>query len=77
MITFSIIYADTQSAMDWLITATLFATAVLFALLASFATNNRILGQRLDKYAPYFTPFILIYVGTYVLLNTSSDVIAG
>ena len=77
MITFSIIYADTQSAMDWLITATLFATAVLFALLASFATNNRMLGQRLDKYAPYLTPFILIYVGTYVLLNTSSDVIAG
>ena len=77
MITFSIIYADTQSAIDWLITATLLATAVLFALLASIATSNRILGKRLDKYAPYFTPLILIYVGIYVLMNTSSDVIAG
>mgnify|MGYP001594771823 FL=1 len=77
MITFSIIYADTRSTMDWLITATLFTTAVLFALVGSFATENRLLGQRLDKYAPYFTPFILIYVGTYVLMNTSSDVIAG
>ena len=77
MITFSIIYADTRSSLDWLITATLFTTAVLFALLASIATANRVLGQRLDKYAPYFTPFILIYVGAYVLMNTSSDVIAG
>jgi cadmium resistance protein CadD (predicted permease) len=77
MITFSIIYADTRSSLDWLITATLFTTAVLFALLASIATDNRVLGQRLDKYAPYFTPFILIYVGAYVLMNTSSDVIAG
>jgi len=77
MITFSIIYADTRSSIDWLITATLFTTAVLFALLAFFATDNRVPGQRLDRYAPYFTPFILIYVGAYVLMNTSSDVVAG
>jgi cadmium resistance protein CadD (predicted permease) len=77
IITFGVVYADTRPEIDWIVTVTLAAMAGLMASLALYAVNHQALGAWVDRFGRYITPFILLYVGTYILLNTATDALPG
>ena len=77
IITFSALFADSLDATDYLIAPTFLAMSGIFAWLAYYLQNHRSLGQVLDRYGHYLTPFILILVGFYILANTASDMTPG
>jgi cadmium resistance protein CadD (predicted permease) len=77
IITFSVLYADSTDRSDYLIILTFFSMICLFAWLAFYSLKHRRLSEILVKYGHYVTPFILILVGVYILLNTASDLVPG
>jgi cadmium resistance protein CadD (predicted permease) len=77
IITFSVLYADSTDRSDYLIILTFFSMICLFAWLAYYSLTHRKLSEILVKYGHYVTPFILILVGVYILLNTASDLTPG
>ncbi len=77
ILTFSIILADSKDAMDYrIIPAFVFMTAV-FAVTAYYSLRHRWLSNFLSRYGHYLTPFILIFIGCYVLANTATDLMPG
>jgi cadmium resistance protein CadD (predicted permease) len=77
IITFSVLYADSTDRSDYLIVTTFIGMVCLFAWLAYYSLKHRRLSEILVKYGHYVTPFILILVGVYILLNTASDLAPG
>jgi cadmium resistance protein CadD (predicted permease) len=77
IITFSVLYADSTDRSDYLIILTFLGMICLFAWLAYYSLKHRRLSEILVKYGHYVTPFILILVGVYILLNTASDLAPG
>lgn len=77
IIAFSALYADSSDPSDYLIAPTFLAMTCVFSLVAFYSVKNPGLSRFLNHYGQYVTPFILIFVGFYILSNTASDLVAG
>lgn len=77
VITFGALFTDSNRSADTLIIFTLAAMAVIFVLVADYAIRHPALGKFIQSYAYRVTPFILIAVGSYILLNTATDLMPG
>ena len=77
IIAFSALYADSSDPSDYLIAPTFLAMTGVFAAVAFYSVKNPKLGRFLSRYGQYVTPFILIFVGFYILSNTASDLMPG
>jgi cadmium resistance protein CadD (predicted permease) len=75
IITFSVFLADSTNHTDFLIVLTFLAMMGLFASLAYYSLKHRRFSEILDRYGRYVTPFILIFVGLYILSDTATDLI--
>jgi len=77
IITFSALYADSSNPSDYIVAPTFFAMVGIFACLAYYSVKHPRLSHYLVRYGQYVTPFILIFVGFYILSNTASDLVPG
>jgi cadmium resistance protein CadD (predicted permease) len=77
VVTFGVLFADSVPAADRLIGMTLLVMAGLFVLVALHAVRHPRISNGIEQYADRVTPFILLFVGVYVLLNTSTDLMPG
>lgn len=77
IITFSALYADSADPSDYKVAPTFFAMVGIFSWLAYYSVKHPRLGHFLVRYGQYVTPFILIFVGFYILSNTASDLVPG
>jgi cadmium resistance protein CadD (predicted permease) len=68
---------DSSQQGEYLIAPTFFAMVGVFAWLAYFSLNHRKFSRFLARYGHYVTPFILIFVGFYILSNTAYDLAPG
>jgi cadmium resistance protein CadD (predicted permease) len=76
IVTFGILFADSLQAADYLILLTLMVMAGLFVFAAAYAVRHPNMSQVIERYADRVTPFILLFVGVYVLMNTGTDLVA-
>lgn len=77
VITFGALFADSASVSNYLILLTLAVMAIIFGLVAIYAVQHPLLSKWINQYGPRVTPFILIFVGTYILANTTTDLLPG
>jgi cadmium resistance protein CadD (predicted permease) len=75
LVTISALFADSNPSADVLAVVTLAAMALLFVFIAVYAVKHPALTIWIDRNADRITPFILIIVGTYILLNTATDIL--
>ena len=75
LVTVSALFADSNLSADVLAIVTLAATALLFVFVAVYAVKHPTLTIWIERNADRITPFILIIVGTYILLNTATDIL--
>jgi cadmium resistance protein CadD (predicted permease) len=73
IIAFSVLLADSTARLDYFITATFLAMALLFSALAKYSVGHPTLSVFLDRFGRYVTPFILILAGWYILADTATD----
>ena len=76
-ITVAALFADSNPAADVLAVVTMGLMALAFVAAAIYAINHPALSQWVKRYAHKVTPVILIAIGIYILLNTTSDVVPG
>ncbi|MGB7452681.1 MAG: cadmium resistance transporter [Lysobacterales bacterium] len=77
IITFSALYADSSDHSDYIVAPTFFAMVGIFSWMAYYSVKHPKLSHFLTRYGQYVTPFILIFVGFYILSNTASDMVPG
>ena len=77
IITFSLILADSKASLDIPILLTFLAMSAVFAGLAYYLVSHRKVSEVLNRLGHYVTPFILIFVGIYILSNTATDLMVG
>ncbi len=77
IVTFGALFADSKAAADLLIAITLAVMAVIFALVGLYAVQLPAMSDWIKRYAHRVTPFIFIFVGFYVLINTNTDILAN
>lgn len=77
VVTFAALFADSLPLANMLIILTLAMMAAIFVLVAILAMRHPVLSQWIEKYGSRVTPFILIIVGTFILLDTANDVMPG
>ena len=75
LVTVGVLFADSLAAADPLIGITFAGMGMLFVITALFAVRRPQISDTIDRYADRVTPFILLLVGVYVLLNTGTDVL--
>ena len=73
VITFSILFADSTTAADSVIVATLLTIVGIFLSIAIYGIRHPAVSDMVDRYANKVTPFLLMFVGLYVILNTATD----
>jgi cadmium resistance protein CadD (predicted permease) len=77
IISFSLIFADTKANLDLPIFLTFMGMSGVFAGLAYYSMSHQKVSEVLNRFGQYVTPFILIFVGFYILSNTATDLVAG
>lgn len=77
IITYSVLFSDSNDLGDHLVLAAFFGTAALLVLVAYQAIRYPWLSRPVQLYGHYVTPLILITVGMYVLSNTALDMLPG
>ncbi len=77
IITFSALYADSSNPSDYIVAPTFFIMIGIFSWVAYYSVKHPKLSHFLVRYGQYVTPFILIFVGFYILSNTASDLVPG
>lgn len=77
VLTFGALFADSLRAASYLIMFTMAAMAVLFLGLANYFVKQPVLGELIQRHANRLTPFVLIFVGLYILANTGTDTLPG
>ena len=77
IVTFSVLFSDSNDLGDHLVLAGFAGMALLFALIAHRALRHPWLSRPIQLYGHYITPLILITVGAYVLSNTALDMLPG
>lgn len=75
IITFGALFADSMPATDTLIIFTLAAMSVFSVLAAMYGLKHPALGDWVERNAHRITPFILVFVGVYILMNTVTDLV--
>jgi cadmium resistance protein CadD (predicted permease) len=74
ILTFGALFADSNPASDSLIAVTVLAMAVIFLAGTRYAVGHPALRKSIENCAPRITPFLLIIVGLYILVDTATDV---
>lgn len=69
------LFADTSAGLDLPALATIVVCAVLWVAAAELAVGHRAIGELARRSAPYLVPLLMILLGLYILLDTSTDVI--
>ena len=77
IVTFSVLFSDSNDLGDHLVLAGFTGMALLFVLIAQLALRHPWLSRPIQLYGHYITPLILITVGAYVLSNTALDMLPG
>jgi len=77
ILTYSVLYSDSNDLGDHLVLASFGGMAVMFALTASLALRHPWLSRPIQLFGRYITPLILIAIGTFVLSNTALDMMPG
>lgn len=77
VVTFSILFADSNEMADNLVIVSFAVMTVLFAIAAQQAQRHPWLSRPIQLYGHYITPLIMITVGLYVLSNTGLDMLPG
>ena len=75
IVVFGVLFADSMPSADTPIILTLAVMAVIFVLAAIYSVRHPTLSQWIDRYAYRAMPFVLIFVGVYVLANTATDLL--
>ncbi len=75
IILFSPMLADSKASIDPFIAAAFVAVAAAWYGLAKYASHHAARLDAVTKVAGWIAPLIMIYVGVYILMNTSTDVI--
>jgi cadmium resistance protein CadD (predicted permease) len=75
LLSLAVVFADTASRYDAIAFATVMLAAVLLAVFAFLALKHRRLGPLVEHYASRLAPVVMIAVGCYVLVNTTTDVL--
>lgn len=77
IITYGVLFSDSNDLGDHLVLAAFGGMALLFVLIAYQALRHSWLSRPVQLYGHYITPLILIAVGMYVLSNTALDMLPG
>ena len=77
IITYGVLFSDSNDLGDHLVLASFVGMALLFVLVAHQALRHPWLSRPVQLYGHYITPLILITVGMYVLSNTALDLLPG
>lgn len=77
LIVLAALLSDTADASDTLVVLAVLLSALGFALLARMAVGQSVIGSFVGRWAHIATPFVMIGVGAYILLNTARDVLPG
>ena len=75
VLTFGALFADSLRAASLMIMFTIAVMGVLFLYVANYFVRNPLLGDLMQRHAHRVTPFVLIFVGLYILANTASDLV--
>ena len=75
IIVFAPLLADSQMVIDAYIASTFIVVAAVWYWMAKFASQRAAKLNVVTKIAGWLAPFIMIFVGIYILMNTSTDVI--
>jgi cadmium resistance protein CadD (predicted permease) len=75
IIVFSPMLADSQSVIDIYIAAAFVIVAASWFWMARIACRHAARLDNVTRIAGWIAPFIMIYVGIYILMNTATDVI--
>lgn len=74
IIVFSPLLADSQAVIDAYIAAAFVVVAAIWFWMARFASQRAAKLDVVTRVAGWIAPFIMIYVGIYILMNTATDV---
>jgi len=77
ILVFGILFADSTPAADALVMITLAAMAVSFVIVAMYAVRHPAKSSVISQYAHRVLPFVLIFVGIYVIADTTTDTMPG
>ena len=75
VLTLGALFADSNPVSDAIIGITVAAMAVLFLAAAHYAVGHPAIEKSIQKHAHRVTPFMLIIVGAYILVDTATDVL--
>ena len=75
IIVFSPMLADSRSVIDLYIASAFVVVAVAWFWMARIACRHAARLDNVTKIAGWIAPFIMIYVGVYILMNTATDVV--
>ncbi len=77
VVVFGVLFIDSAPSADILTIVTIAAMAFVFVCVGIYAVRHPALSERIDRYAHRVMPFVLIFVGTYVIANTATDLMPG
>ena len=77
VVTFAALFADSTSSADVLIAVSLAAMAAVFVAVALYGVRHPALSGWIERNAHRVTPWILILVGAYIVVNTATDLLPG
>jgi cadmium resistance protein CadD (predicted permease) len=77
ILVFSSLLADSRYAADAMIILGYGLTAFIWLLFAGFLSRHAVRLRALSVAAQWLTPVVMIIVGSYILLNTATDVLPG
>jgi cadmium resistance protein CadD (predicted permease) len=69
------LFADTTPGLDGIAGATLIAMSVLWIRIAVYVAGHPRHRGRVEAFARYALPFILVAVGVYILMDTPTDLV--
>jgi len=75
IIIFSPLLADSQEIIDLYIASAFIVVAAVWYWLAKFASQRAAKLDVVTRIAGWVAPFIMIYVGIYILMDTATDVV--
>ena len=77
VIAFSALLAESSDFSDHQIFPVFIVLVLGFAWLARYLLSHQRLSGALERYGHFVTPFIMIFVGLYILSNTGTDLMPG
>ena len=77
VVVFGVLFIDSVAAADILAIITFAAMAFIFVCVGIHAVRHPALREWIDRHAHRVMPFILIFVGAYVVANTATDLVPG